>query len=290
MVAHLQKRKKQINTFTFSDKHSFRVIYIEYSFLKMESNTITNVMQQQRICVLIPAYNSEKTIEDVVNSVLQFSSDVIVVNDGSTDKTPEILSVFGEKIKFVSYEENKGKGYALKQGFNIAAKSGFRYALTMDADGQHLAEDIALFAQAVAENPDTLIVGARSFNHPNMPEGNVFANKFSNFWFTVQTLHKLPDTQSGFRIYPLAKMKRMRSLTNRYEAELELLVRSAWKGIDIISIPVNVHYPLPEERVSFFRPKQDFSRISVLNTCLCVLMIVYGYPSMFIHQLTKKKK
>ncbi len=256
----------------------------------METNIVHTLMQQQKICVLIPAYNSEKTIADVVNSVLQYTSDIIVVNDGSMDKTPEILSAYGEKIVFISYQKNRGKGYAIKKGFRAALESGFRYVLTMDADGQHLAEDIALFAQAVLDKPDTLIIGTRSFDHPNMPNGNVFANKFSNFWVSVQTLHKLPDTQSGFRIYPLEKMKLMRPLTNRYEAELELLVRNVWKGIDIMSISVNVHYPLPEERVSFFRPKQDFFRISLLNTCLCLLMIVYGYPSMFIHQLIKKRK
>jgi hypothetical protein len=120
-----------------------------------------------------------------------------------------------------------------------------------------------------------------------MPSGNNFANKFSNFWFTAQTGRRLKDTQNGFRLYPLAAMKGMRPLTSRFEAELELLVRAAWKGIPIRPVPVNVFYPPKDERVSHFRPGKDFLRISLLNTCLTILAILYGYPSILWHKLFK---
>ena len=241
-------------------------------------------MSQLKICVLIPAYNCEKTVENVLKSVLQYAENVIVVNDGSTDNTENILSSFGEQIILISYKKNKGKGYALKQGFTEAIRRGFSYALTMDSDGQHLAEDIQTFVDAAVLHPNTLIVGARLFDHPNMPQGNIFANKFSNFWFTLQTAQKLPDTQTGYRLYPLQKMGKMTPFTNRYEAELELLVRCAWRGIRIISVAVQVHYPAKEERVSHFRPKQDFFRISLLNTLFCLLAVLYGYPSMLVRK------
>jgi len=248
------------------------------------------IIRELEICVLIPAYNCEKTITTVVESVLQYTSDVIVVNDGSTDNTENILSSFGERITLISYRKNKGKGYALKQGFDEASKRGFSHVLTMDSDGQHLAEDIQIFVDAISLCPNRLIVGSRSFDHPNMPQGNIFANKFSNFWFTLQTAHKLPDTQSGYRLYPLKKMKKMRPFTNRYEAELELLVRCAWKGIRIDSVAIQVHYPAKEERISHFRPKKDFFRISLLNTLFCLLAVIYGYPSMLIRRLFDKNK
>ena len=236
----------------------------------------------KKLCVLIPAYNCEKTIESVINLVLPYISDIIVVNDGSNDNTEKILFSFGKRIILISYKENKGKGYALKQGFYEANKRNFSYVLTMDSDGQHLAKDIPVFVDAIALYPNTLIVGARSFNHPNMPRENIFANKFSNFWFSLQTAHKLPDTQTGYRLYPLKRMKKMKPFTNRYEAELELLVRCAWKGIRINTVPVQVHYPIREERISHFRPKKDFFRISLLNALFCLLAVVYGYPSMLI--------
>ena len=126
-------------------------------------------------------------------------------------------------------------------------------------------------------------------DHENMPQGNRFANRFSNFWFTVQTAHRLPDTQTGYRLYPLERMHGLRPTFDRYEAELEMLVRAAWRGIELIPVGVNVVYPPKGERISHFKPTADFVRISLLNTALCVLAAVYGYPRMALHRLFKRK-
>jgi glycosyltransferase involved in cell wall biosynthesis len=239
--------------------------------------------------VIIPVYNSENFIADVINSVLQYAENIIVVNDGSTDNTAGVLNVtpFRKPFETVSYSKNRGKGYALQQGFKRAVELGFTHAVTMDADGQHLATDIALLIEKTQENPEAMIVGSRNFDNPNMSKGSRFANRFSNFWFRVQTGIPLPDTQTGFRVYPLHRMGNMRLFTNRYEAELELLVRSAWSGIKIIPQTINVYYPLSStnKRLSHFRKGRDFFRISVLNTILCVLAVVYGYPNMFLRKI-----
>ena len=237
-----------------------------------------------KICALIPVYNSENHIADVIHSVLQYTDDLIVVNDGSTDNTANVLAGI-ENIKLISYEKNRGKGYALQQGFRRALELGFTHAVTLDADGQHLASDIPILVQKATENLNALIIGSRKFDNPNMPKGNIFANKFSNFWFTVQTAKKLPDTQTGFRVYPLLKMGKMRLFTSRYEAELEMLVCCAWRNVPLISQPINVYYPPISERLSHFRAGKDFFRISVLNTFLCFFAVVYGYPRMIVHEL-----
>ena len=241
-------------------------------------------MQQRKACVLIPTYNNGGTLRDVVERVLPFCADVIVVNDGCTDHSAEVLASFGERITVVDYGRNRGKGYALKQGFRKAKSKGFDYALTLDSDGQHFPEDIPLFVNALEKHPNALIVGSRNLNQENMPGGNTFANKFSNFWFKVQTGIDLPDTQTGYRLYPLRNMSGLALLTSRYEAELELLVFSAWRGTDLIPIKINVFYPKGEERVSHFRPFWDFFRISVLNTVLCMVALVYGWPSRLIRK------
>ena len=241
-------------------------------------------MQQRKACVLIPTYNNGGTLRDVVERVLPFCADVIVVNDGCTDHSAEILASFGERITVVDYGRNRGKGYALKQGFKKAKSKGFDYALTLDSDGQHFPEDIPLFVSALEQHPNALIVGSRNLNQENMPGGNTFANKFSNFWFKVQTGIDLPDTQTGYRLYPLRNMSGLALLTSRYEAELELLVFSAWRGTELIPVKINVFYPKGEERVSHFRPFWDFFRISVLNTVLCVGALVYGWPSRLIRK------
>ncbi|MDD4848642.1 MAG: glycosyltransferase family 2 protein [Bacteroidales bacterium] len=242
-------------------------------------------MKNLKICLLIPTYNNESSIGEVVAIALSYCNDIIVVNDGATDKTPEIIAGFSNNIVAIGYTKNRGKGFALKTGFEEARRRGFRYVITMDSDGQHFANDLPKFVQTITQHPDCLIIGSRSFSNPNMPHGNTFANRFSNFWFTVQTGLKLPDTQTGFRLYPLQKMKKMGSFTHRYEAELELLVRCAWRAIPIIPIDIEVYYPPQNERISHFRPKKDFARISVLNTVLCFVSIFYGYPSMLIHKL-----
>jgi glycosyltransferase involved in cell wall biosynthesis len=240
-----------------------------------------------KYCVIIPVYNSENHIANVIENVLQYADNLLVVNDGSTDGTLDILTRHCGLL-IVSYPKNRGKGYALKRSFKKALELGFTHAVTMDADGQHLAQDIEILQQKSMENPDALIIGSRKFDNPNMPEGNRFANNFSNFWFKIQTGISLPDTQTGFRIYPLHKMGKMRSLTNRYEAELELLVRCAWKNIKLVPQPINVFYPPENERISHFRKGKDFFRISVLNSFLCIFAVIYGFPSMFLRKIFNK--
>jgi glycosyltransferase involved in cell wall biosynthesis len=252
-----------------------------------------------KFCVIIPVYNSENHIADVVESVLQYIDIVIVVDDGSTDGTCETIRHCGLDpqshetgdcglrrndgvISLISYPQNRGKGFALMQGFQKAMQLGCTHAISMDADGQHLASDIPAMIEKAKENPDALIVGARKFDNPNMPSGNRFANRFSNFWFTFQTAQKLQDTQTGFRVYPLHKMGKIHLFTKRYEAELELLVRCAWRNIKLVAQPVDVFYPPVNERLSHFRKGRDFFRISVLNTVLCFLAVVYWYPKKLI--------
>lgn len=254
----------------------------------MSGKSIAERLSDLRIAVIVPTYNNYKTITRVVDSLLEYTSDIIVVNDGSTDSTSELLKRYIDKIKIIQYSPNQGKGYALVTGFKKAMELGFRYALTIDSDGQHYASDMVNFVTEIEQYPDSFIVGSRLLQQENMSGGSTFANKFSNFWYRLQTGINLPDTQSGYRLYPLAKMGNMKIRTSRYEAELEMLVFSAWRGIDMRPIKISVYYAPKEEKVSHFRPFQDFFRISVLNSVLVLLAIVYGYPRTFIRKLLKK--
>lgn len=249
--------------------------------------TLPEIAQSLRVCVIIPTYNNKGTILQVIQDVYEYCHDIFVVCDGPTDGTRALVEQCDLPINVVAYEPNKGKGTALITGFREATKRDFQYAITIDSDGQHYASDIPKFLETIALHPDALLIGSRGLKHDNMPQKNTFANKFSNFWFTVQTGKRLPDTQTGYRLYPLNKMGRMRIATSRYEAELELLVRSAWRNISIVPIDIRVYYPPQEERVSHFRPAKDFTRISLLNTVFCFMALLYGYPSMLIRKLIK---
>lgn len=241
-------------------------------------------LSQLGCVVLIPTYNNERTIRKVIDDVRHFCKDIIVVNDGSTDGTHSILSDM-QGICLISYKDNKGKGYALNLGLKHACKSGFRYAITIDSDGQHYASDIPVFIERIEEVPDSLLIGARNLNAENMPSKNTFANKFSNFWYRVETLKKLSDTQSGYRLYPLYKIGDMKFFTTRYEFEIEIIVRAAWRGVNVENVPINVYYAPQEDRVSHFKPIRDFFRISLLNTVLVLCAMIFYYPVLFVKSL-----
>ena len=265
-----------------SEEKTFSRMGLEYACEDCPYGASTSLLKNLKTCVIIPVYNNAGTIKNVVQRTLKFCKDVIVVDDGSTDGSSDSLSELGAVV--VRYERNRGKGYALKTGFKEAKALGFERAITIDADGQHFPEDIPVFAAQAKEHPDAMLVGSRNLRMENMPGGNTFANKFSNFWFRLQTGVNLPDTQSGFRLYQLNRIGRLRFLTYRYEAELELLVFQCWKGVPMVPVGIKVYYPPEGERVTHFRPFWDFFRISVLNTALCVLAIFYGLPSRLLRK------
>lgn len=240
-----------------------------------------------RLCVIIPTYNNEGTIRQVIEDVRHYITDIIVINDGSTDSTSAILEQLSSIVTVVNCKKNYGKGHALVEGFRVAEKKKFTHAITIDADGQHFASDIPNLILGLKDNPCGIIVGHRNLTEENMPRQNTFANKFSNFWFHLQTSINLPDTQSGYRLYSLPSLKWLSLITSRYEAELELLVFAAWSGVKITSSAVKVYYPPLEERVSHFRPVYDFARISVLNTFLCIGAVLWGYPALLIRTIKK---
>ncbi len=238
-------------------------------------------------CVVIPTYNNGGTLLAVVNQVRNLCADVIVVNDGSTDETASLLA--GVKgIEVVEYGKNRGKGWALRLGLKRAMKRGFRYAITMDSDGQHFAADIGEFVKRIELVPDTLLIGARNLLQENMPKKNTMGNRISNFWFKFQTGINLPDTQSGYRLYPLNQLKGMRWFTSGYEWELEVMVRAAWRGIPVEAVAVKVFYAEEGKRVSHFRPFADFARITVLNTVLFFPALLWYKPVRFFKSLTRQ--
>ncbi|MFL5763273.1 MAG: DUF2062 domain-containing protein [Bacteroidia bacterium] len=242
-------------------------------------------MRALRCCVIIPTYNNELTIGKVISDVKEYCGDVIVVCDGATDRTPGILKDT-TGIDLIAYTPNRGKGIALRTGIKQAQEKGFRYAITIDSDGQHFADDIPAFIDKIEECPDSLLIGARNLHQENMPKKNTFGNKFSNFWFKLFTGISLPDTQSGYRLYPVSKMKGMRYFTSKYEFEIEVSVKAAWRGIPVLAVPVNVFYAEGEKRISFFRPGKDFTRISLLNTYLFFPAMLWHKPLRLIRNFS----
>ncbi|MEJ0102325.1 MAG: DUF2062 domain-containing protein [Bacteroidota bacterium] len=239
------------------------------------------------ICVIIPSYNNAGTLASVIADVAAYTNNIIIVNDGSTDETEKILESL-TAIKKISYTKNRGKGWALRKGFETAVNLGYEYAITFDSDGQHFAKDLPLFIEKLEREGPAIIMGARNLQEENMPGKNSFGNKFSNFWFWIETGINCPDTQTGFRLYPIGLMKDIHFFTRKYEFEIEAVVRSVWKGITVSWVPISVYYAPKETRITHFRPFKDFFRISILNTILVLIAFLYIKPRDFFRTLFQK--
>lgn len=245
-------------------------------------------MQRFKCAVLIPTYNNSLTLKRVIDGVLEYTSAIIIVNDGSTDETSSILKQY-QYLQPIHLPVNKGKGNALQIGFSEAAKRDYDFVITIDSDGQHYPEDLPTFLKALQQEKtqDVLYIGSRNMRQSDVPGKSSFGNKFSNFWFWFETGIWLTDTQCGYRLYPIHKLKTMKFLTPKFEFEIEVIVRAAWKGTLVKNLPVKISYD-QSERVSHFRTVPDFARISVLNTVLVIIALFYIKPRDFFRRIKKK--
>lgn len=253
------------------------------SFLTFVPMASVETIERINGCVIMPTYNNDRTLERVLLGILEHvpESRVIVVNDGSTDRTAAILENYSHSITILKNNPNAGKGMALRKGLRYAIEKGFDHAITIDSDGQHYPEDLPKMIAACIASPNTVLMGSRNMEQEGVPQKSSFGNKFSNFWFKVETWISLPDTQTGFRVYPLKPLTNMRLFSRKFELEIEIIVRLAWKNVQFQPVPIRVKYD-PEERVSHFRPGPDFFRISVLNSLLVLIALLYYYPKKFL--------
>ncbi|MGE5528335.1 MAG: glycosyltransferase family 2 protein [Patescibacteria group bacterium] len=240
--------------------------------------------------VIIPTFNNDRTLEKVLLSTLEYTANIIVVNDGSTDRTGAILERYRGKIDILTHARNLGKGAALRSGLKRAEELGYEFAITLDSDGQHFPADIPKFLEKAISGRDILVIGNRNMTAESIPKSSKFGRKFSNFWVKLETGRELMDTQSGYRLYTVSKINRFRFFTVKYDFELESLIRWVWRDYPVEIVPVDVCYPTQEERVSHFRRFEDNLRISLLNTVLVTLSLFYFWPGHLIRVAFRKIK
>ena len=215
---------------------------------------------------LIPVYNHARTLRTVAEQGLAAGFPVLVLDDGSTDGSLETIS--GLQVDRLRLPVNRGKGAAIRAGAAWAQARGYDAILTLDADGQHDPAEGRRLLDAVAASWPAIVVGARDMETGLAPRSSIFGRDFSNFWVRIECGQSLPDTQSGFRLYPADWVADGRFLTRRYAFEVEVLVRAVWAGLPVLSVPVSVRYPLEGERVSHFDRFWDNLRLTGLHTWL----------------------
>jgi glycosyltransferase involved in cell wall biosynthesis len=226
--------------------------------------------------IIIPVYNHEQRIQNVVEECLHLQLPVFVVDDGSTDNTPEILNKI-KGITILHHAVNQGKGAALLTGFAAAAPA-CDWAVTLDADGQHCPADALKLLNAVPGQQRPLIIGARQgMDNAHVPWTSRFGRGFSNFWVWISGGPWVSDSQSGFRLYPLPETLQLDVQARRFQFEVEILVKARQQDIPILETPVQVIYQKGTERVSHFRPFVDFCRNSTTFTRLIVSRIFRGF-------------
>jgi len=226
-------------------------------------------LNRGHLCAIIPAYNAESSLGEVIDRTKKYIPQVIVVNDGSLDATPEVAR--SRPIELISIPSNRGKGYALRLGFSQALNSGYRAILTLDADGQHDPADIPNFLQAHERDSAAILVGSRMAQADRFPRQRYYSNRAAAFFISKALGQYLEDTQCGFRLYPACAIRSIALKTSHYQTETEVLLRAARQGIRVSSVPVKNIYSNGSAPQSNFRPVVDTFYI-----CLIVLQSYLG--------------
>ena len=205
----------------------------------------------QSIWCVVPVYNNGGTVKNVALGCREHLARVLVVDDGSMDVDVAALFVDTD-IEVLRHSENRGKGAALLSALEYIRQRGGQWMVCVDADGQHNPDDLPIFFPNLGKDPDSIVVGARDFSGPNIPGGSKFGRKFSNFWIKLECGASVSDSQSGFRAYPVELLSQMKLRGNRYDFEVEVLTKAVWYGLSIEEVPISVHYPPKDERISHF--------------------------------------
>ncbi|KGI76825.1 dolichyl-phosphate mannose synthase [Oleiagrimonas soli] len=210
--------------------------------------------------MLIPCLNEARAIRGVIASVLALGYPVMVVDDGSDDGTPNIVAAL--PVTLIRHPQRRGKGEALRTGFRAALKHGYDGVVSMDGDGQHVAEDIPRLLAAARRYPNHIVSGARLRHRERQPNYRRRANDFADWGISWAAGQCLVDTQCGQRYYPRAALELADIKSGGFAFETDILIEAALqRGVRVASVPIESRY-LGDMRLSHFRPVRDFSRIT----------------------------
>ena len=213
-----------------------------------------------RCCVLIPCLNEAQSIRAVIDSVQALDLPVLVVDDGSDDGTADIVA--GLPATLVRHPCRRGKGEALRTGFRAALARGFDAVVSMDGDGQHVAEDIPRLLATARAYPGHIVCGARIRHRERQPDYRRRANDFADWGISWAAGQALIDTQCGQRYYPRAALELAGIDSGGFAFETDILIEAALqRGVRVVSVPIESRYR-GDMRLSHFRPVRDFSRIT----------------------------
>jgi len=246
-----------------------------------------------KTCVIIPVYNHQEAIVQVVTQLKSMRLPCFLINDGSSAECSAVLKKIAKQqvqwLTLVERPDNGGKGAAVMTGLRLAIQQGFTHALQIDGDGQHQLNDISRFLIASKQNPDKLILGQPGFDE-SVPKKRYYGRQFTNLWIWINTLSfAIADGMCGFRCYPLAEVDKLLQsvqLGQRMDFDIEIVVRLYWQGVDVVNIETQVQYPL--DGLSHFKMLQDNLLISRKHAQLFFGML-WRLPRLLIRKVARNK-
>ncbi len=209
----------------------------------------------QSTLLLIPVYNAALHLPTLISRCRQYvrNDDILLINDGSTDASLDIMQK--ERVNYITFPSNRGKGAALKAGFDFAVANNYRSVLTIDADLQHLPEEIPRFL--ALDNGNRLVMGTRTINRAIMPFARWLTNNLTSLVISVFSTQRIRDSQSGYRLIPTALLRSLPLRSIRYDLESEMLFKAGVVGCEVVEAPISTIY---EGSHSYINPFKDTTR------------------------------
>ena len=218
-------------------------------------------MNSDRIRIVIPAYNVDQHLSELLERIKEYLPirRVIIVDDGSDDRTPEIGVDFGAKV--ISFEENQGKGIALRTGFQFAQSMKAEWIMTIDGDLQHDPGYIPQFFKQAEKGRYDLLIGARE-RHPNvMPWDRRFSNWSTSSFLGLITRQRIEDAQCGYRLFRANLLQGMKLRCKYYDLETEFLLKAIRIGANIGWIPISTKYQGEASSIHRFKDTLRFMKV-----------------------------
>jgi glycosyltransferase involved in cell wall biosynthesis len=218
-----------------------------------------------KTCVIIPTYNEAKHLGLLLHDIKNYLSDIIVINDGSSDSTAQVAASCGAVV--ITHLHNQGKGSSLIKGFAYALEAGFDSVLVMDGDGQHRPQDIPKFLAAAQDASRGLIVGNRMHDPRHMPKVRRLTNRIMSWYISRIAGCAIPDSQCGFRLIRKEALLRFNFLTTKFEIETEMFIEASRLGITVVSIPIQSVYQDEKSHINPFIDTVRFFRYMFRRAC-----------------------
>lgn len=216
----------------------------------------------ERTAILIPAFNAADTLPDLLQRLQKYvhAEDVIVVDDGSTDNTANVAR--GYKVRVLQHDRNYGKGRALRTGFDhVTRSSNYDAVVTMDADLQHRPEELPLFISLRESQGFDLIIGCRERWGTAMPLHRKLSNTITSSLVAARTGIAVKDSQCGYRLIARSVLQSVRTGSDGYEAETELLIKAARQGFRLAFVPIKTVYANEKSSMTNFRTTLRFLNV-----------------------------